>query len=65
MFHNIIANIDGVELYGIVSICIFFTFFIGMLVWAGTLRKNHLKAMADLPLQDGSQPGPASKTIPS
>jgi len=57
MFHNIISNIDGVELYGIISICIFFAFFTGMLVWAGRLKKNHLKAMADLPLDDGSRPG--------
>jgi len=57
MFHNIISNISGVELYGIISICIFFAFFTGMLVWAGTLKKNHLEAMAELPLHDGSQPG--------
>jgi hypothetical protein len=62
---KIITGINGVGIYGVISICLFFIFFIGVLVWTGTLKKNYLKAMGDLPLDDGSQPGPSSEKIPS
>ena len=65
MFQNILHGIEGVDIYGVISICLFFAFFTGVLVWTGTLKKNYLKAMGDLPLDDGSRPGPASKNIPS
>ncbi len=65
MEEKIITGINGVGIYGVISICIFFTFFTGVLVWAGTLKKNYLQSMAALPLDDGSQPGPSSKHIPS
>jgi|WetSurMetagenome_2_1015567.scaffolds.fasta_scaffold1259895_2 hypothetical protein len=56
MIQNILCNISGVGIYGVLSICLFFVFFTGVLVWAGTLKKNDLKAMGDLPLDDGSLP---------
>jgi hypothetical protein len=65
MFQNILHGIEGVDVYGVISICLFFAFFTGVLVWTGMLKKNYLKAMADLPLDDGTQPGPSSKNIPS
>ena len=65
MFQNILCDIDGIGIYGVISICIFFAFFTGVLVWTGTLKKHYLKSMGDLPLDDGSLPGHASKTIPS
>jgi hypothetical protein len=65
MFQNILCGIDGIGIYGVISILIFFTFFTGVLVWTGTLKKNYLKSMADLPLDDGPQPGHSSNNIPS
>jgi hypothetical protein len=46
---------DGVSLYGIISICIFFGFFTGMLVWACLREKNYLKHMAEVPLDAGEK----------
>jgi cytochrome c oxidase cbb3-type subunit IV len=52
MIRNVLTHIGGVEIYGILSILIFFSFFIGMLVWVFRLRRPHLDTMAALPLQE-------------
>ena len=41
----------GVGVYGIISICLFFAVFIGVLVWTICLKKPYLKAMRELPLE--------------
>lgn len=53
MIRNVLSHIGGVEVYGIVSILLFFTFFIGMLIWAFCLNSSHLEAMRQLPLREG------------
>ena len=55
MIKNIVENINGVEMFGIISICLFFTFFIGMLLWATRLKKNYLNSMQQLPLDGGEK----------
>ena len=55
MEEKIINGISGVGLYGVISICIFFGFFTGMLVWASAQKKNYLNHMAELPLADGEK----------
>ncbi len=55
MINNILSNIDGVGMYGVISICIFFSFFIGMLVWAFTRNKKYLTRMGELPLNAGEE----------
>jgi hypothetical protein len=57
MYQNVLSKIDGIGLYGVISIGIFFGFFSGMLVWAFLQKKNHLKHMAALPL-DGGETNP-------
>ena len=57
MIKNILTRIGGVENYGIISILIFFTFFVGVLLWAFSRRKEYLAAMGSLPL-DGGEPAP-------
>jgi hypothetical protein len=65
MIEKVISDIHGVGMYGVISICLFFAFFTGVLVWAGTRKKSYLKTMGDLPLDDGSQPRDASEKIQS
>ena len=50
MEQKVLSNLDGVSLYGILSILIFFAFFTGMLLWAVRLKKTYLNSMRDLPL---------------
>ena len=47
---------SGVDIYGIISVCLFFAFFIGMLWWAFRLKKNYLDTMRDLPLEADDEP---------
>jgi len=61
MLENIMHRIGGTSLFGIISICIFFAFFTGMLVWAARLKKSYLKSMCELPLdknESAREPGP-------
>jgi hypothetical protein len=55
MIKNILCNIDGIGIYGLISIGIFFSFFTGMLLWSAVLKRNYLKHMAELPLNGGEK----------
>lgn len=55
MIKNVLTDIGGIGLYGVISVCLFFVIFSGVLVWAFLLRKPHLNSMSQLPLNDGSQ----------
>jgi cytochrome c oxidase cbb3-type subunit 4 len=70
MIKNVLTSIGGVENYGIISIIIFFTFFLGVLVWAFSRRQDYLHAMSTLPLdrdnqgsQNNSKNHPANKLL--
>jgi len=45
---------DGVGIYGIISILIFVAFFTITLFWVCGLKKNYIEHMGDLPL-DGDE----------
>jgi len=53
MIKNVISDIGGVEVYGIISICLFFVVFTSAMLWAASLKKPFLKSMSQLPLDDG------------
>ncbi len=53
MIKNVVEHIGGIGLYGIISVSLFFAFFIGMLIWAFRLKKSYLDAMRELPLEGG------------
>jgi hypothetical protein len=59
MIENVMHHIGGVGVFGVISICIFFTFFSGMLLYAATLKKPYLNSMRDLPL-DGENASTAN-----
>lgn len=45
---------ETVNGYGLFSFILFFSFFIGVLIWAFKLKGNYLTKMSDLPL-DGAE----------
>jgi len=55
-------KIGGVGVFGLISICLFFAFFTGMLVWTFCLKKPYLNSMRDLPLDGEPAPKPAEPT---
>lgn len=52
MFQNILHDLGGVALYGVVSICLFFLVFTTALVWAMTRRSTVLREIEQLPLAE-------------
>lgn len=56
MIKNVLTNMGGVAVYGLVSVCLFFAFFTGMLIWACRLKKPYLNSMGQLPLERTSTP---------
>lgn len=55
MIKNVLSDIGGVGLYGVISISLFFTVFIGMLIWVWAMKKSFAQSMSALPLDDGEK----------
>ena len=58
---NIFTQMNGIEIYGIISICIFVSIFATALVWTFLLKQPFLKSMGALPLDEGRKPGNAKE----
>ena len=56
MIQNLLSGIGGVGVYGVISICLFFAVFVGVLVWTFGLKKSYLETMRGLPLEDAAAP---------
>lgn len=52
--HNM-ETIAGVEIYPIVSLSIFFLFFVSLGFWVFTYRKDKIDEMSRLPISDESE----------
>lgn len=47
-----LENIDGVEIYPIISLLIFFIFFAVLFYWVFTAKKEHINEVSHLPLDN-------------
>ncbi|PPK96518.1 MULTISPECIES: CcoQ/FixQ family Cbb3-type cytochrome c oxidase assembly chaperone [Nonlabens] len=47
-----LENIDGVEIYPLISLLIFFFFFMGLFWWVFTAKKSHIVEVSNIPLND-------------
>ncbi len=54
MIKDVLTSIEGVGIYGVISICIFFTVFVIAGIWMMSLKKDKLNSLSELPLNDGS-----------
>lgn len=52
--HNL-ETIAGVEIYPILSLTIFFTFFLVLFIWVFTYKQEKIKELSELPLKDKLQ----------
>jgi len=57
MIQNVIRDMGGIAVYGIISVCLFFAVFTGAIVWALLQRRSLCEKMRALPLHDGSVEG--------
>lgn len=47
-----LEQIDGVEIYPIISLLIFFIFFSALFWWVFTAKKDHIEEVSNIPLND-------------
>lgn len=51
MIKAVLNSISGVELYPVLSLGLFVTFFVCMLIWVLRLDKGHVTEMLKMPLE--------------
>ncbi|CAA0215406.1 Cytochrome c oxidase, cbb3-type, subunit IV [Tenacibaculum maritimum] len=49
---NHMENITGIEIYPMISLTIFFTFFVILFWWVATAKKDYIKKVSNLPLDN-------------
>ena len=54
MIKNVLEHIGGVGVYGVISICLFFTVFLAAIFVALRMKKSHADSMSALPLDDAA-----------
>lgn len=55
MFEQIKHNMEtivGVEIYPILSLLIFFSFFVGLAIWVLSYKKETINELSQIPLKD-------------
>ncbi|MEI9921351.1 MAG: CcoQ/FixQ family Cbb3-type cytochrome c oxidase assembly chaperone [Bacteroidota bacterium] len=52
MYKNVLQAIDNIAIWPVVSLAIFFIFFIVLLWWAFTADKKYINEMSELPFND-------------
>lgn len=50
MFKHYFEIIDGIDIYPIISLLIFFIFFVLLFIWVIRVDKQYIKDMEELPL---------------
>ncbi len=60
MFKQLVEQLPGSEIFAIISLLLFFGFFITIIIMAGKKDKNYLRRMERLPLD--SSPGIGEKS---
>jgi len=51
---NYMDSISGIEIYPIISLIIFFTFFVILFWWVFTAKKDYIKTVSNLPLDNNN-----------
>lgn len=49
---NHMDSIAGIEIYPIISLLIFFVFFVALFYWVFTAKKDYIKTVSHLPLDN-------------
>ena len=50
-----IENITGIEIYPLISLCIFFVFFIVLLAYVAKISKEQIHIMESMPLENDNE----------
>jgi cbb3-type cytochrome oxidase subunit 3 len=52
MIQKVLSGIGGVGVYGVIAVVLFFVVFVGVVVWALSLRATEVERLSRLPLED-------------
>jgi hypothetical protein len=52
MIQNVLREVGGIGIYGVISVCLFFAVFSGAMIWSFLQKKSLLKTMSQLPLEE-------------
>jgi cytochrome c oxidase cbb3-type subunit IV len=55
MFKHYFERIQDIAIWPIISLIIFFVFFVGLLIWVARIRKTYISAVEQLPMHDGTE----------
>ena len=55
MFSQILSSIDGVSIFPIIGLVLFFVMFSGILFWVLKKDKSYMDKLASIPLQDNNE----------
>lgn len=50
-----LENIENVQIYPLISLLIFFFFFVALFYWVITAKKEHIKEVSHIPLENDNQ----------
>jgi hypothetical protein len=50
-FINYLESISGIEIYPMISLSVFFVFFLVLTIWALTANKEHITEMKNIPFE--------------
>ena len=52
MYKNVLESIQGITVYPLISLAIFFTFFVLLIVWVVRMKNTDIDTYSRLPLED-------------
>lgn len=52
MYKNVLESINGIDIYPVISLIIFFLFFLGVVFWVMKADKSYIRKMGSLPLEN-------------
>jgi len=55
MYKNVLQTIEGIGIFPMISMLIFFSVFIAAIVWVFKADKEHMQRMAELPLESTTE----------
>jgi cytochrome c oxidase cbb3-type subunit IV len=63
MYKQVLERIDEIAMWPIISLIIFFSFFVGLIWWVIRLDKGHISKMENLPNEDDTIPTPVKSKL--
>jgi cytochrome c oxidase cbb3-type subunit IV len=52
MYKDVLSRMEGVDLFPLIALIIFFTFFVLLIAWVIRLNRSYIDSMANMPLDE-------------